>query len=457
MSGWTHPEVLGALGDGTHYSSGTGDEHPAPYTEVSTDTRALGSGALFVALKGERFDGHDHLVQARTAGAAAAVVRQDTPDVEGLALYRVVDTLVAYGQLALARRRRIVGPVIAVGGANGKTSTKEMCAGVLRSKYRVHATPANDNNLVGIPKTILSAPEDTEALVIEAGASVRGELARARTIIEPSTTVTTNVAVSHLDGFGSLEGVLEEELDLLQGVPLAIVGVDPPALAEGARSRAQRVVTAGLARAERVPQSAAVDSTGRATLVVDGQRIRLPLLGLHQAANAMLAWTLAQELGLDPATSAEALRNLRIPGGRGEVLEAAGLTIVNDAYNANPASFLAAIGTARAMRGSRRLVFVAGTMKELGTESARHHAAVAAALIGLEPDLLAAVGDFVPVLQLYAHKLGDRLLTAPDAATMAPLLKARLHGDELVILKGSRGAALERILPYLTGQDHPTH
>jgi len=265
------------------------------------------------------------------------------------------------------------------------------------------------------------------------------------------------VAISHLDGFGSLDGVLEEELDLLEGAPLAIVGGDPSALAQAARQRAQRVVTAGLARTDRVPQSATVDSTGHATLVVDGYRIRLPLLGLHQAANAMLAWALVQELGLDPTLAAEALRTLRIPGGRGEVIEAAGLTIINDAYNANPASFLAAIGTARAMRGSRRLVLVAGTMRELGSESARHHNAVAAALVGLEPDLLAAVGDFVPVLKLYSGRLGDRLITAPDAATMGPLLEARLHGDELIILKASRGAHLERILPYLTGHDHSTH
>jgi UDP-N-acetylmuramoyl-tripeptide--D-alanyl-D-alanine ligase len=351
----------------------------------------------------------------------------------------------------------IAGPVIAIGGANGKTSTKEMCAAILGTRYRVHATPANDNNLIGIPKTILSAPAGTEALVIEAGASVRGELARARGIIEPTIALTTNVLVSHLDGFGSLEGVLQEELDLLDGVPLAIVGTEPAALAEGARKRAGRVLTAGLARADRVPQSATMDSTGRATLVVDGHRIRLPLLGLHQAANAMLAWALGQELGIDSALAAESLRSLRIPGGRGEVIDAGGLTIINDAYNANPASFMAAIGTARAMRGGRRLVFVVGTMRELGSESGRHHAAIANALVGLAPDLIAAIGEFVPVLQLYAAKLGDRLLTAQDPDAMGPLLKGRLRGDELVFLKASRGAALERILPYLTGQDHPTH
>jgi UDP-N-acetylmuramoyl-tripeptide--D-alanyl-D-alanine ligase len=430
---------------------------PDPYSEVSTDTRRMLPGALFVALKGERFDGHDHLAAAQAAGATAAVVREGTAEIPGLLLYPVTDTLEAYGLLARARRRTISGPVIAIGGANGKTSTKEMCAAALRTRYRVHATPANDNNLVGVPKSILAAPAETEALVIEAGASVRGELARARPIIEPTATVTTNVAVSHLDGFGSLDGVLAEELDLLDGVPLAIVGTEPAALAEGARSRAQRVVTAGLARADRVPLSVSMDSTGRPTIAVEGHRITLPLLGQHQASNAMLAWALSIELELDLTQVAEALRQLRIPGGRGEVIEAGGLTIVNDAYNANPASFLAAIATARAMRGGRRLVFVAGTMRELGDEAARHHAAVAAALVGLEPDLLAATGEFVPVLQLYAGKLGDRLLVAPDAPTMGPLLKARLRGDELVILKASRGAALERILPYLTGQDHPIH
>lgn len=430
---------------------------PSVYTQVSTDTRTISQGALFVALKGDRFDGHDHLAAARDAGATGVVVRAGTAAIAGLVFYPVEDTLEAYGKLARLRRRAIAGPVVAIGGANGKTSTKEMCRAVLGTRYRVHATPANDNNLVGIPKSILGAPEETDALVIEAGASVRGELARARPIIEPSVVITTNVVLSHLDGFGSLEGVLEEELDLLEGAPLAIVGTEPSALGERARTRAQVVITAGLARADRVPQSVSVDSTGRATLVVDDQRITLPLLGQHQASNAMLAWTLVRELGLEPAASAEALRTLRIPGGRGELLEAGGLTIVHDAYNANPSSFLAAIATARAMRGGRRLVFVAGTMRELGEDAARHHAAVAAALVGLEPDLLAAIGEFVPALAPYADRLKGRLLTAPDAPAMGPLLKERLQGDELIVLKASRGAALERILPYLTGQDHSTH
>ena len=448
--GWGDAEVRAAL----NLPAGGG---AAEYSEVSTDTRTLQPGALFVAIKGDRFDGHDHLEAARAAGAAAAVVREDMQPVAGFMSYRVADTLKAYGLLALHRRRAIGGPVVAIGGANGKTSTKEMCAAVLRTRYRIHSTPANDNNLVGIPKTILAAPADTEALVIEAGANMRGELAAAREIIEPTVTVTTNVVLSHLDGFGSLEGILEEELELLEDVALALVGTEPPSLADAARRKAQRVLTVGLAKADRVPQSVSMDSTGRATLMVDGLRITLPLLGQHQASNAMLAWTLGQELSIDPSAAADALRGLRIPGGRGEIIEAGGLTIINDAYNANPSSFMAAIATARTMRAGRSLVFVAGTMRELGPESARHHAAVAAALVGLEPDLLAAVGDFVPVLTPYSGRLKDRLLTAPDAPTLGPLLKGRLRGDELVVLKASRGVALERILPFLTGQDHPIH
>lgn len=449
MSQWSGDFVRRALGLAP-------DSDPAlRFSQISTDTRALRPGALFVALKGERFDGHDHLAGAAAAGARGAVVRQHTPAVNGLVLYRVPDTLHALGDLAAAYRRTLAGPVVAITGSNGKTSTKEMYAAVLRTRFSTHATRANDNNLVGVPLTILSAPVSTEALVIEAGANQVGEISRAREIIEPTVTVVTNVTASHLEGFGSVEEVLREKLVLAEGVPLAIVGTEPPRLAEEARRRARRVVSAGLSGADRVPTSVVVDRSGRSTLEVDGWTIRIPLIGPHQAANAMLAWALVQELELDRTESARALAGLRIPSGRGELLELGGLTILNDCYNANPASVRAALATARAMRGGRRLVFVVGTMRELGAGAAGLHAEVARELVDLGPDLLAAVGDFVPALAPYAGRLGERLLTAPDAPTLGPLLAARLSGDELVVLKASRGVALERILPWLSGR--PTH
>ncbi|MEB3323458.1 MAG: Mur ligase family protein, partial [Synechococcaceae cyanobacterium] len=166
----------------------------APFTTVGTDTRALVPGALFVALRGERFDGHAFLAAARDAGATGAVVLDGTPDVEGLLLFRVPDTLAALGRLATARRRTIAGPVVAITGTNGKTATKELTARALGPAWTVHATRANLNNEIGVPLTILEAPAETEALVVEAGASVPGEIARLRRVIEPTAAIVTNVA-----------------------------------------------------------------------------------------------------------------------------------------------------------------------------------------------------------------------------------------------------------------------
>jgi len=422
---------------------------PLAFTDISTDTRSIKPGALFVALKGERFDGHDHLAAAAAGGASAAIVVRGSPAPAGLELLEVEDTLRAYGALANARRATIKGPVIGVTGTNGKTSTKEMLAAALRTRWRTHATRANLNNLVGVPATILEAPTDTEALVVEAGANIPGEIARYREIIDPSAAVITNATAGHLEGFGSLEGVLAEKLSLVRDVPLAVVGSRPPALAEGARRLARRVVTAGLENADRGPDRVSLDDMGRAIVDVDGQRFHLPFPGRHLADNAMLAWTVAQELGLELGAVADAFGRFSLPGGRTELKQERGLTILNDAYNANPQSFQAAIDTARQLRRGRRLVFVAGTMRELGADAGRLHAEVAKCLVELEPDLLAVVGDFVPALAPWRTQLGDRLITAADAPAIGPLIAARLRGDEVIVLKASRGVALERILPSL--------
>lgn len=439
---WTEADVREALGlppkdDGR------------VFTSISTDTRSIAPGSLFVALEGERFDGHQYLASAVSAGAAAAVVRTATPPAPGLTLFEVPDTLRAFGLLARARRRRLSGPVIAITGTNGKTSTKEMLAAVLGTRYRTYATRANLNNLVGVPLTMLEAPPDTEAMVVEAGANLPGEIGRYREIIEPDIAIVTNAVAGHLEGFGSLAGVLAEKLGLTDGVDLAIVGVDPPNLAQEARRRAHRVLTAALRDADLTPQRVEPGPDARFTVTIDGVSFTLAARGLHQADNAVRAWAVVQALKLDRREAARALEHFTLPYGRGELMQEAGLTIFNDCYNANPQSFRAAIETARALRGNRQLVFVAGTMRELGESSPQLHAEVARGLVELEPDLLAAVGDFVPALAPYASRLGDRLMTAADPVALAPLLSERLQGNEVVVLKASRGVALERILPAL--------
>jgi UDP-N-acetylmuramoyl-tripeptide--D-alanyl-D-alanine ligase len=431
------------------------------FSGISTDSRAIQPGALFVALVGERFDGHDHLAAAATAGATGAVVRQGTKAVPGVLLFEVPDTLVAFGLLARARRRRIPGPVIAVTGTNGKTSTKEMLAAVLRTRYATYATRANLNNLVGVPLTILEAPPDTEALIVEAGANLPGEIARYRQIIEPTITLVTNAVSGHLEGFGSLAGVIEEKLSLTQDVALAIVGTEPRALADGARSRARAVRTAGLQGAELVPERVELDDSARPVITIGGTTFVLAARGLHQADNAMRVWAAVEALNLDPERARSALESFSLPGGRGELVHVGSLTILNDSYNANPQSFRAAIETAAALRSGRRLVFVAGTMRELGADSKALHAEIASALVRLQPDILAVVGEFVPAVEPYADSLGDRLLRAADPVALAPMLVPRLGGDEVVVLKASRGVAMERIIPALAARAknpvHPRH
>lgn len=422
---------------------------PEIFSTISTDTRTIQRGALFVALKGDRFDGHDHLPAAARAGAMGAVVRQGTRAVAGLTLYQVDDPLRAFGRLARYRRMSFTGPVIAVTGTNGKTSTKEMLRAVLATRYRTYATRANLNNLVGVPLTILEAPHDTEALIVEAGANLPGEIARYREIIQPTITIVTNAVQGHLEGFGSLAAVVEEKLSLTDGVPLAIVGVDPPELLEGAIRRARKARSAALRAAELTPDQIALNEAAQPVMTFGQHSFTLSARGQHQADNAVRVWAVVEALDLDPTAAARALQYFAIPSGRGELLQEGDLTILNDSYNANPQSFRAAIATAAALRGDRRLVFVAGTMRELGADSAMLHREIAEALVDLHPEVLAAVGDFVPALEPYAGALRHRLVTAADPIALGPLLADRLRGDELVVLKASRGVALERILPAL--------
>ena len=450
LSTWTSEAVARALGV------------PAPaeltFSGISTDTRHPVPGTLFVALKGERFDAHDFLAQAKAAGAAAAVVRRGTPPVAGLPTFEVADTLAALGLLARARRRLLPAnaPVVAITGSSGKTSAKEMIRSALAARWgeRVHATTGNLNNLVGVPLTILAAPEDTEALVVEAGASVPGEIAALRDIIEPTIAVVTNAGFAHLQGFGTVERLLQEKASLLDGAPVAVVGNAPGLVAE-ARRRARKVVIVARDEFGEVhPEKVDVDGAGQPILHWMGASVTLPVLGLHHVDNAMIALAVAREAGVEPKAALAGLAGVKIPAGRGSLVSRGNLTIIDDSYNANPDSVLAALETALtyAARRRRPLAVVLGSMLELGAESARLHAFVADELMSFlpAPEVVAAVGEFVPGFEKHRRALGDRLITAPDAETVGPLLKAALRGNEIVLLKASRGVALERVLRHFT-------
>src|SRR6267378_1730154 len=445
---WTSDEVAAALAI------------PAPtkltFKAISTDTRHLIPDTLFVALKGDTFDAHDFLDKARAGGATAAVVRRGTPKVHGLAFFEVDDTLVALGLLSRARRRMFPPgmPVVAITGSSGKTSTKEMIRAALGARYRVHATTANLNNLVGVPLTILSTPENTEALVVEAGASVPGEIARLRDIIEPTIAVITNIGYAHVEGFGSLEGVMAEKLSLLDGVPVAVIGSGPETMWPEARRRTQ-VIPAGLPgkSADDSLFDRHLDRAGRPRVsLASGEKVTLPALGIHQLENARIAVAVAQRAGVDHDAAIRALASVQLPEGRGDVRQIGNLVVIDDTYNANPASMRRAVQTGDwlAQRQRRPYVVVVGTMLELGPESARLHAEAAREIAQRRPALVAAVGTFARVFESLREALGGRLITAADADALGPKLKSALRGNELVLLKASRGVALERVLNYLT-------
>src|SRR5438874_1593715 len=249
----------------------------------------------------------------------------------------------------------------------------------------------------------------------------------------------------------TLAGVMQEKLALADGARVAVVGTDPPELAVEARRRARTVVAGTGPDADVRPDAAELDDGGHPRLTWRGHTVTLPVVGFHQIENALIALAVGREVGADPARAVAALAGVRLPGGRGAMLELGGLTVIDDTYNANPGSLHWAVKFAHwlAQRRGRPLAVVVGSMLELGPESARLHALAAAEIAALAPAVVAAVGEFVPAFEPHRAALGGRLLVAPDADALGPRLKAALRGDEIVLLKASRGVALERVLPHL--------
>ncbi|NJD11350.1 MAG: UDP-N-acetylmuramoyl-tripeptide--D-alanyl-D-alanine ligase [Gemmatimonadetes bacterium] len=449
MSHWTDARITAALGLGAH----AGGEDVV-YGGVSTDTRALRPGALFVALRGATHDAHDYLAQAAAAGARGAIVERLPADAPaGLRYYLVPITLHALGQLARCHRRTLGAHVCVVAGSNGKTTTKDLLRAVFSARYRVHATNGNFNNLVGAPLTMLAAPADAEIVIAEIGTNAPGEVAQLAAIIEPDAAVITGISAEHLEGLGDLGGVLREETSVLPWLPpqgLAVVADEPPALAARAQLLYGNVVAAGFT--ERAAEAArgadaAVDDDGRARFRWRGQDVALQLRGRHNARNALLALALGERWGVAPEAGAAAVAGL--PGARlrSEVHRFGGLTVIADCYNANPASTDAAVDLLVSMPRQGGRVVVLGSMLELGSESAAIHAECARAIAARGLDLIVATGAFVPAFAPLGARLAGRLLLESDPLRAYELLEPALAGDEVVLLKGSRGVALERLLP----------
>jgi UDP-N-acetylmuramoyl-tripeptide--D-alanyl-D-alanine ligase len=424
---------------------------------VCTDSRQVKAGDLFFALRGERFDGHDFLRAAAEQGTGAVVVERGRVPANwnGCAMIAVEDTRRALGRLAADYRKDFVLPVVAVGGSNGKTTTKELVASVLKERLATLWSEASFNNDIGVPLTLLRLDKSYQAAVLETGTNHPGELAPLVKMTRPNYGVITSVGREHLEFFGDVAGVAREEGWLAELLPpdgkLFVNGDNEWSSQAVARTRAQ-VVRVGFAAAnEWRARGVRLDTQG-VRFHVDGPNAdfggeyRTHLLGRHQVVNALFAIAIGMELGLSRAEVARGLAGCRPPKMRLELWEASGVRLLDDAYNANGDSMLAALRTLQELACKGRRVAVLGDMAELGAHSEGAHEEVGRQAAELGIAQLFAVGKMASVMGRAARAAGlNRVFEFADVETAAAAVKSFVKPGDLVLLKASRVMRLERI------------
>ncbi len=492
MSFWTLESFERVLG-GVWLVPADGAARDGALTGVCTDSRVVKPGQVFIALRGENTDGHHYLAQA-AAGGAALLIIDDAASAVGLptpALH-VRDTGAALLDLAAAYRNTLTNTtVIAVGGSNGKTTTVKLIDQVLATRLKGRASIKSFNNAVGVPLTILGAEPSDQYLICEVGTNAPGEIAPLAAIVQPDIAVITSIGREHLEGLGSLEGVLNEEVSLLRRLRTggaAVLNADAAGLLEAARAvldpaAGHAVSTFGAAANADVRTSQCTQRfEGLRFNINDASWFELPLLGEHNAANAAAAVSVGWRLGLDDRAIAEGLAQAKGPEMRLErvVLETAAKTplserggtqggkgnqkhisFINDAYNANPDSALAALKTFAAVAAGGRFarrVLVLGDMLELGEQAPDLHREVGEAAAAVGADLVVLVGG----LSLYTGERLSKMQPGVNLATFIDLAEGRdaqaaalLRGGDLVLLKGSRRMGLERVIGAARGAGHP--
>ena len=379
-----------------------------PFAGATLDSRLVKPGMLFVAVKGEKADGHDFIDEARAKGAAG-----------------IVDGREELARVARAYRRTLRAAVIGVTGSAGKTTTKELVAAFLRAGgLKVHATAGNCNNDLGLPLTVLNCPPDADALVVEMGTNHPGEIRHLVGIAEPDVGIVTSVGTAHIEFFGTQDAIADEK-----GTLLAHLSGSPahPSFAVLARENARYGRLAALCRVPLATVSLADPAAARFAAAL---RLRLP--GAHNVSNALLAAACAARFGVPEAACLAALAGFTLPGGRWRVVERGGVTYIDDTYNANPTSMLAALETFAALPAAGRRIAVLGDMFELGGRSAAFHAQVKARAADLPLDRTIFVGAQFGGL-------------ARDAAKDA--LAAFVRPGDAVLLKASHGMHLDELLP----------
>lgn len=446
-------EIAGAVDGILH-----GDDAVA--SSVVIDSRLGEPGALFVALAGGHADGHAFVGDALSRGAAGAVVERRPAGEEPTIV--VDDTGRALLALAADERRAMTGvTVIAITGANGKTSTKDLATSVLSTRLPTHASPASFNNEIGLPLTLLGAPADAEVIVAEMGARREGDVAALCEVARPGVVVVTNLGVAHMEIFGSWDAIVRsgtEPVDALGPDDVAILNADDPVVAGFASRAKARVRTFGVsAGADVRAEDIALDEDGRASFTLamgdERERVELAVPGEHMVSNALAAAACGAELGISAAECAAALKGAHVSRWRMESFTTSGgVRIVNDAYNANPESMAAGLKAARWMARSSRLAAVLGHMAELGPIALEEHERLGELVVRIGVERLITVGR--PAEQIARAAIREGALPADVASYGTPEdavadLAAWMRAGDVVLVKGSRVAGLELVAEAL--------
>jgi UDP-N-acetylmuramoyl-tripeptide--D-alanyl-D-alanine ligase len=431
---------------------------------VCTDSRRAGPGDLFFAIKGENFDGHDFLADVAGKKATAIITeRKKIPAVlPDCAILVVEDTVAALGKFAAAYRRDFKLPIVCVCGSNGKTTTKELVASALRQKFSTVWSEASFNNSIGVPLTLLRIDKSHQAAVLEAGTNHPGELAPLVEMIRPGLGVLTNIGREHLEFFGDLAGVAREEgqlAELLAPDSMLFVNGDSEWTDEIVRRTRAKIVRVGLGdkndwRAEKVR----LDKNGATFRLVTAKKdfcgeYRVQLLGRHQVTNALFAAAVSEELGLGRAEIQRGLADCKPAKMRMQFWEAGGIRVLDDAYNANADSVIAALETLRDLPLQGRRVAVLGDMAEQGAYSETAHREVGRRAAELEIGQLFAVGKMAPVTAKAARDAGlSRVIEFENVEAAVKAIKSFLKSGDVVLLKASRSSRLERIAETLKAE-----
>ena len=433
---------------------------------ISTDSRSISKGNLFVALKGDNFDGHDFVMKVLEQGAAGILAHNEEkmsqiPKDEPCAVIRVADTLTALGDLAHEWRKRFSLPVIGLTGSSGKTTTKEMIAAIISRKKNILKTEGNLNNLIGVPQTIFRLTPKHELMVLEMGTNTRGEIKRLTQIAEPNIGLITNIGPAHLAGFGSMEVVREEKNDLFLNLPpsgIAVINLDDEAIAIASEKWNGRKITFSMSPNADVTVKD-IEKNGikgmRFNLIIGGnaQRVEMKIAGLHHVYDAMAAAAVALAAGMDDKTISEGLAFFRPFSGRMEMIKLHnGAFLLDDSYNANPASVREALMTLKDLKTNHHGYVFLGDMLELGTDAAEMHRRIGMLIATIGINALFLQGDFSGVTAKGAMEGGlssqNIFFLSGDEKGMT-YLKNHLKKGDWILVKGSRRMKMEKIVSQI--------